>query len=236
MSKSNSNHHLVSLSIIEDDCQKYLEGIYFALTPESAAVSALFGECHNIDDDTAEEFQRQIEQCAYQGEDVIDDIFTYNVSASTPLDLIDTNINGKDVQLAVPQPRKTSGCDDDNKELYLVDIMWGVYSYEKNLAPIVWATDEDDALVQALLSQSVVLADEDDEDDRDYYAELRSDLTAKIKASDEWSLSDSSGLYVARSATKLQPIDFTLDGAECKGFINPNDDELLRVYQPYVKK
>lgn len=239
MSKLNNSYYLVDLKITEEDCTKNLEGIYPASTPQSAAISALFGECHNIDDDTAEEFDRQISSAAYNGGDVEDDIFTYNVGSVHKLDIVKTILNNKEVNLAVPASYTEDSTAPDNSGLYLVDIKWGVYSYNKNLAPVLWATDEDDALLQALLSQSVELADEDmdDEDDRAYYAKLRSEFAAKIKASDDYSFSDSSGLYVARSATKLQAINFTNKGHEYTGFINPNDDqETIRVYKISLKK
>lgn len=239
MSKLNESCYLVNLNITEEDCTKNLEGIYLASTPQSAAFSALFGECHNIDDDTEEEFDRQISSAAYNGGDVEDDIFTYNVESVHKFDIVKTILNNKEVNLAVPASYTEDSTAPDNSGLYLVDIKWGVYSYDKNLAPVLWATDEDDALLQALLSQSVELADEDmdDEDDRAYYAKLRSELAAKIKASDEYEFSDSSGLYVARSATKLQAITFTDKGHEYTGFINPNDnEEIVRVYKTSLKK
>ena len=239
MSKSSNSYYLVNLNITEEDCTKNLEGIYLASTPQSAAFSALFGECHNIDDDTEEEFDRQISSAAYNGGDVEDDIFTYEVDSVHKLNIVKTTLNNKEVNLAVPASYTEDSAVPDNSGLYLVDIKWCVYSYEKNLAPVLWATDEDDALLQALLSQSVELADEDmdDEDDRAYYAKLRSEFAAKIKAADDYSFSDSSGLYVARSATKLQAITFTDKGREYTGFINPNDDqEVTRVHKVSLKK
>ena len=219
MSKLNNSYYLVDLKITEEDCTKNLEGIYLASTPQSAAISALFGECHNIDDDTAEEFERQISSAAYNGGAVEDDIFTYNVDSVHKLDIVKTTLNNKEVNLAVPASYTEDSTAPDNSGLYLVDIKWGVYSYNKNLAPVLWATDEDDALLQALLSQSVELADEDmdDEDDRAYYAKLRSEFAAKIKASDDYSFSDSSGLYVANQQPNYRLSTLQIKGMNIQG-------------------
>lgn len=238
MNNLKNSHFLVDLGITEDDSSKNLEGVFFASSAESAATSALLGECHNIDDESKDDFNQKIADCVNGEGNVEDDVFTYHIRSIEQLSVVNTVLDGKKIQLAVATPSGKSEINTSGDSCFLLDIMWGLWGYEKNLAPVVFAANKEEAILEALVLESANLpTDEDGELDKNNedYESIRAEIIAEIKKSDNNSMTDSGGLYIGKSATELKAIDFNLNGFECTGFIDPTNDNFMRVYLPCYK-
>lgn len=251
---SQSQFFLVDLSIATEDCDKSLAGVFESYTESGAKYQAIYGECHNIDhddDEDEEKWSNSISECAEDDDDIEDDVFTYSVNSCHALQITETTLDNKIIKLAVLPIAKRHDNEETTVEEtviqsetdekpFLTEVKWMVEGYEKNLNPIVWAVDKQEAMKLSLLAESENLPDEDDED----YDEIRAKLLQEIENSNDISvcensglhLAEWSGLYVAEWAEQLQSVDFILDGNAYTGMIDPTEEnQPVLVYMPRLK-